>query len=165
MHCTLVAATNYYQNRYQNCGFNSELTQLGAFRSWFCFVLVLFFLWNLFINVTCDRYTGSYEYIECREEKCDVRLPILARVMDVNHLSWQRQPFTLSNDRRSMGYCFVPECNHAQVSHICQFFLPFFSVIFAGARFVAGYRNFATMATWRKEFLTIPRAIFRDLQP
>ena len=89
-------------------------------------MFVLFFLWNLFINVTCDRYTGSYEYIECREEKCDVRLPILARVMDVNHLSWQGQPFTLSNDRRSMGYCFVPECNHAQVSHICQFFLPFF---------------------------------------
>ena len=42
---------------------------------WFYFVFVLFFLWNLFNNVTCDRNTGSYEYIEYGEQKCDVRLP------------------------------------------------------------------------------------------
>ena len=28
--------------------------------------------------------------------------------------------------KKSMGYRFVPECNHAQESHTCQFFLFFF---------------------------------------
>ena len=34
-----------------------------------------------------------------------------------------------------MGYRFVPECNHAQESHTCQFFRCF-PAIFAGRRFV-----------------------------
>ena len=26
------------------------------------------------------------------------------------------------NDKRSMGQCFVPDCNHTQESHTCKFF-------------------------------------------
>ena len=37
--------------------------------------------------------------------------------------------------KKSMGYRFVPECNHAQESHTCQFFRSF-SAIFVGLRFV-----------------------------
>ena len=37
--------------------------------------------------------------------------------------------------KNSMGYRFVPECNHAQESHTCQFFRSF-SAIFVGPRFV-----------------------------
>jgi len=37
--------------------------------------------------------------------------------------------------KKSMFYCFAPECNDAQESHTCQFF-PFFSAIFAGPQFV-----------------------------
>ena len=37
--------------------------------------------------------------------------------------------------KKSMGYRFVSECNHAQESHTCQFFRSF-SAIFAGPRFV-----------------------------
>ena len=37
--------------------------------------------------------------------------------------------------KNSMGYRFVPECNHAQESHTCQFFRCF-PAIFAGRRFV-----------------------------
>lgn len=36
--------------------------------------------------------------------------------------------------KENMGFCFVPECNHAQEPHTCQFFS-------------LRYRNFATMAT------------------
>ena len=39
--------------------------------------------------------------------------------------------------KKSMGYRFVPECNHGQEqSRTCQFFRFFFSAIFAGPRFV-----------------------------
>ena len=62
---------------------------------------------------------------------------MVAIFMDRNHLT-ETAIYIVERWKKSMGYCFVPECNHAQVSHICQFFLPFFSVIFAGARFVAG---------------------------
>ena len=44
-----------------------------------------------------------------------------------------------------MGYRFVPECNHAQESHTCHFFL-FFSAILAGPRFVED-QKFSTMVT------------------
>ena len=43
--------------------------------------------------------------------------------------------YTVKRWKKSMGYCFVPECNHAQESHTCEFFLNFFP-IFAGPRFV-----------------------------
>ena len=45
-----------------------------------------------------------------------------------------------------MGYRFVPECNHAQESHTCQFFLFFFPAILAGPRFVEDLK-FCIMAT------------------
>ena len=35
-----------------------------------------------------------------------------------------------------MGHRFVPECNNAQESPACHFFLSFLSAIFAGTRFV-----------------------------
>jgi len=55
--------------------------------------------------------------------------------------------------KENMGFCFVPECNHAQESHTCQFF-------------PLRYKNFATMATWRNDFSTpllCPQQA--DLQP
>ena len=38
---------------------------------------------------------------------------MVAKDLNLNNLSWQRQPFALSNDGRK-GYSFVPECNYAQ---------------------------------------------------
>ena len=37
--------------------------------------------------------------------------------------------------RKRMDYCFVPECNHAQESQTCQFFI-IISAILTGPRFV-----------------------------
>ena len=52
--------------------------------------------------------------------------------------------------KKSMGYCFVPECNHAQENNKCYF--PFiFSAIFAWPRLVE-IQKFATVATCRKDF-------------
>ena len=45
-----------------------------------------------------------------------------------------------------MGYRFAPECNHAQESHTCQFFLFFLSAILAGPRFVEDQKS-STIAT------------------
>ena len=57
-------------------------------------------------------------------------------------MSISQQPFltetaicTVEWWKKSMGYRFVPECNHAQESHTCQFFRCF-PAIFAGRRFV-----------------------------
>lgn len=55
-----------------------------------------------------------------------------------------------------MGYRFVPECNHAQESHTCHFFffVSFFMPYLQKHRFLRS-RNFASMATWRKDFFPI----------
>ena len=45
---------------------------------------------------------------------------MVAKVLNLNNLSWQREPFALSNDGRK-GYCFVIERNYAQESHTCHF--------------------------------------------
>ena len=52
--------------------------------------------------------------------------------------------------KKSMGYCFVPECNHVRESHASQFFR-FFLQYFQD-RGLLRSRNFATMATWRNDF-------------
>ena len=54
---------------------------------------------------------------------------MVAKVLNLNSLSWQRQPFALSNNGRK-GYSFVPECNHAQEKSYMSF-LSFFSAMFA----------------------------------
>ena len=55
--------------------------------------------------------------------------------------------------KENMGFCFVPECNHAQEPHTCQFFS-------------LRYRNFATMATWRNNFSSLSLCLQQsDLQP
>ena len=83
-----------------------------------------------------------------REEKFDVTLPW-----------WQSfwiSTICLDRDgrKKSMGYCFVPECNPAQESHTCQVFSFFFSAILAGLRLLRS-TNFATMATWRNDFSSL----------
>ena len=42
--------------------------------------------------------------------------------------------FIFERWKKSMGYRFVPECNHAQESHLSIFFV--FTAIFAGSQFV-----------------------------
>ena len=59
---------------------------------------------------------------------------MVAKVLNLNNLSWQRQPFALSNDGRK-GYSFVPECNYAQEKSYMSF-LSFFPVTFAGPQAV-----------------------------
>lgn len=55
--------------------------------------------------------------------------------------------------KKNTGFGFVPECNHAQKSHTCQFFS-------------LRYRNFATMATWRNDFSSLSLCLQQaDLQP
>ena len=49
--------------------------------------------------------------------------------------------------KKSMGYRFVPECNHAQESHTCHFF----SAILAGQRFVEDPK-FSPTATSRNDY-------------
>ena len=81
---------------------------------------------------------GWSEFFEANQLKGEVRrnVSMVPKFLDLNNLSWQRQPFALSNGgRKVMGYGFVPECNHAQRSHACQF-VPFFSATFAVPRIV-----------------------------
>ena len=44
----------------------------------------------------------------------------------------------VNDGRKVWAIVYVPECNHAQESHTCQFFFLFFyfPAIFAGPRFV-----------------------------
>ena len=44
--------------------------------------------------------------------------------------------FIVEQQKKSMGYRFVPECNHTQESHTCQLFRFFLSAIFEGPRVV-----------------------------
>ena len=59
-------------------------------------------------------YSNSFSN-KCTEWRGEVRghVTMVAKVLNLNNLSWQRQPFALSNDGRK-GYSFVPECNYAQ---------------------------------------------------
>ena len=64
---------------------------------------------------------------------------MVAKVLNLNNLSWQRQPFALSNDGRK-GYSFVLECNNCIIimhrkSHSCNF-CHFFPATFAGPQAV-----------------------------
>ena len=51
----------------------------------------------------------------------------------------------------SMGYCFAPECNHAQESHTCQFFFFFFLPDLQDHSLLRS-RHFATMVTQHDNF-------------
>ena len=53
--------------------------------------------------------------------------------------------------KKSMGYRFVPECNHAPESHICQYFHLIF-LPYLLDRSLLRSRNFVTMAVWRNDF-------------
>ena len=55
--------------------------------------------------------------------------------------------------KKSMGFRFVPECNHAQESHTCIFFLPYLR-----DRGLLRSRNIATMATWRSVLSPLGRS-------
>ena len=50
---------------------------------------------------------------------------MVAKYLDLDNLSWQRQPF-VKRWKKSIGYPVVPECNHAQESQTCNFFSFFF---------------------------------------
>ena len=92
-------------------------------------------------------------------EKCDVTL---SREQN----SWISTIFLdMKRLKRSTGYR-VPEYNHAQESHTCQFclFFPIFarpllveikSHYGSCERFLLTFRNFATMATWRNDLFSI----------
>ena len=53
---------------------------------------------------------------------------MVAKFLDLQDLSRQRRLFALPSDgKRSIGCRFVPECSHAQESHLfIFFFLPYF---------------------------------------
>ena len=55
--------------------------------------------------------------------------------------------------KKSMGFRFVPECNHVQESHACIFFLPYLQ-----DRGLLRSRNIATMATWRSVLSPLGRS-------
>ena len=58
---------------------------------------------------------------------------MVAKFLDLKDLSRQRRLFALPNDgKRSVGYRFVPECSHAQESHLFIFFF----ATFLGPKFV-----------------------------
>ena len=64
--------------------------------------------------------------------------------------------------KKSIGYCFVPECNHAHESHTCtcqclQFFLPYFQ-----DHGLLRLRNSSTVAMWR-DLLSFTRLINRHV--
>ena len=66
-------------------------------------------------------------------EKCDVTLPgqLNFWIQSQQSLLTETAIFIFERWRKSMSYCFVPECNHALASH-----LSFSTAIFAGPRFV-----------------------------
>ena len=55
--------------------------------------------------------------------------------------------------KKGMGYCFVPECNHAQGSRTCHIF----PAIFAWPRFVK-FRDVTTspLGNWEKKIQALP---------
>ena len=60
---------------------------------------------------------------------------------------------------KSMGYHFVSECNHVQESHswrLFRFFPPHLQ-----EHSLLRSRNFATMATWRTDFSSVPTSMLR----
>ena len=54
--------------------------------------------------------------------------------------------YIVKPSKKSMGYCFVSECNDAQESHTCLFF-SFFLPYLQDHGFLRFSRVFATMAT------------------
>ena len=85
-------------------------------------ILISLLLWAA---VMFHSNSFSNRYTESRGEVWG-HVTMVAKVLNLNNLSWQRQPFALSNDGRK-GYCFVLECNYAQESHwhtchFCHFF-------------------------------------------
>ena len=52
---------------------------------------------------------------------------------------------------KSVGYRFVPQCNLAQESHTCHFFLPYLQ-----DHGLLRSRPFATVTTWRDKFSSLP---------
>ena len=56
--------------------------------------------------------------------------------------------------KKLMGYRLVPECNHAQESHTCHFFVVFF-LSYLQDHGLLRSRNFSTMATWRNDFFLL----------
>ena len=59
--------------------------------------------------------------------------------------------FIVEQQKESMGYRFVPECNHTQESHTCQLFR-FFFLPYLKDHWLLRSWNFAAMATWRNDF-------------
>ena len=55
--------------------------------------------------------------------------------------------------KKSMGYCLVPKCNHAQESHTRQFFR-FFLPFLQDHGFLRS-RYIAALATWRNDFFSL----------
>ena len=97
-----------------------------------------------------------------REQECDVTLP------------WQRnlgsqQPFLteaaiciVERWKKSIGYRFVPECNHAQESQTCHFLL--LLLPYLQDHGLLRSRNVATMATFRYRLRLLLSIFVRGLK-
>ena len=76
---------------------------------------------------------------------------MVAKFLDLDNLSWQRQPFALSNDGRKVWatVLFLSAIMQRKVIHV-HFFVFFLPFIQDHGFFES--RSFATMATWHNHF-------------
>ena len=111
-------------------------------------ILISLLLWAA---VMFHSNSFSNKYTEWRGEVWG-QVTMVPKVLNLNNLSWQRQPFALSNDGRK-GYCFVRECNHAQESHTCHF-CHFFLPCLQDHRLLRSW-NFVTLSTWCNDFSSV----------
>ena len=105
--------------KYANVNDMANLFLFGFFA--FCFFSMTMLLQ---LGVWCKAHTKSY-----RVETCDIRLPcMVARFLDFITLSWQRRPFSLSNDGRNVWatVLFLSTIMHRKVIHVIFFFFVFF---------------------------------------
>ena len=80
---------------------------------------------------------------------------MVAKVLDLKNLSWQRRPFTLSNDGRKVWatILFLRAVKHRKVIQKCQFFRFFFCHIF---RTTVCWDPDILLSSWTRDVTTCP---------
>ena len=78
---------------------------------------------------------------------------MVAKFLELNTFLTETAICSVERGKKSVGYRFVPECNHTQESPACQVFL--FLMRYLQDHGLLRSRNFATMATPRNDFTSL----------
>ena len=80
---------------------------------------------------------------------------MVAKFLELNTFLTETAICSVERGKKSVGYRFVPECNHTHESPACQVFL--FLMQYLQDHGLLRSRNFATMATPRNDFSLLSR--------